>query len=275
LPAEVGKLKLNQLAQGGEFLAGLEDVFYKTPSVRGFSENTRQVFTLGFIAGFGATGFFNSPSSNVQVYMVPSPLPMSSSSPQLTAFQQYYGNVSTTYVGFIQPDNQRFQKQYLGGLRLTTRYTDPSGMPLTTAPAMLAVTLGQNEVITAGRLSGVVGRFEAFYPLPFGNRGQGVVGAFSSIYLFATAQMRLGGKSTQPPSIVLGPAPSAVNPYDANVTLIPTQNTRDVYRIGFGVDLINLISQLTGGSAKSSSGNAAPAPAAASPTAPAPSQPQN
>jgi hypothetical protein len=253
LPTEVGGLKLNQLAEGAEFLAGLEGVFYRTPPLRGFSENTLQTFNFGIVAGFGATGFFSSPSANVPVFVVPA------SGPQLAAFQQAYGTVSTPYVGFIQPDSQRFQKEYLAGLRLTTRYLDPSGTPLTTAPAMLAVTLGQNQVITAGHYTGVVGRFEAFYPLPFGNRGTGVAGAFSSVYLFGTAQMRLGGKRTPTPSLVLGPAPTGVNPYDTNVTLIPTPSGRDEYRIGFGVDLVNLISQLTGGTSKNSSGNATPA----------------
>jgi hypothetical protein len=267
LAAAVGALKLNQLAQGAEFLSGLEYVFFRTPPLRGFSENTRQTFNFGIIAGFGATGFFSSPSSNVQVYQVPA-----STSPQFPAFQKYYGNVTTPYVGFIQPDVQRFPKQYLAGLRVTTRYIDPSGMPLTTAPAMLAITLGQNQVITANRWTGVIGRFEAFYPLPFGNRGQGVVGAFSSLYLFGTAQMRLGGHYNPTPSLALGPAPATVNSFDSNVTLVTTPSGRDEYRIGFGVDLVSLISQLTGGSAKNATGNAAPSKAGNSKSAPAPAQ---
>jgi hypothetical protein len=202
------------------------------------------------------------------VYYVPV-----SGTPQYPAFQQLYGTVTTKYVGLIQPDVPRFQKQYLGGLRLTTRYIDPSGTPLTTPPAMVAVTLGQNQVLTAGHLTGVIGRFEAFYPLPFGNRGQGVAGAFSSIYLFATAQMRFGGKNSTLPSLVLQPAPGAtspmpVNAYDPDVTLVPTPGSRDVYHVGFGVDLVGLISQLTKGTAKSSTGNATPPKAATPSTSP-------
>jgi hypothetical protein len=275
LPAQVGALKLNQLAQGAEFLSGLEWVFHRTPTVRGFSENSLQRFSFGVIAAFGATGFFTSPSNNVQVYQVPG-----ASSPQLPAFQQAYGNVTTPYVAFIQPDTQRFPKEYLTGLRLTTRYIDPSGMPLTTAPAMLAISLGQNQIITADRWTGVVGRFEAFYPLPFANRGPGKVGAFSSLYLFGTAQMRLGGHYKPTPSLVLGPAPTMtppINAFDSDVTLVTTPNARDEYRIGFGVDLVGLISQLTGGSAKNATGNAAPSKAgntAAAPTPQATPQPQ-
>ena len=271
LPAQVGALKLNQLAQGAEFLSGLEWVFYRTPDLRGFSENTLQRFSFGIIAGFGATGFFTSPSNNVQVYQVPA-----ANSPQLPAFQQAYGNVTTPYVAFIQPDTQRFPKEYLAGLRLTTRYLDPSGMPLTTAPAMLAISLGQNQIITADRWTGIVGRFEAFYPLPFANRGPGKVGAFSSLYLFGTAQMRLGGHYKPTPSLVLGPAPTMsppINAFDSDVTLVTTPNARDEYRIGFGVDLVSLISQLTGGSAKNATGNAAPSKAGNTAPAPAPTPP--
>src|SRR5712691_1202275 len=53
LPKQIGTLKLNQLAQGAEFLSGLEFKPWKSFPFRGFSENTRQVFSLGFIAGFG------------------------------------------------------------------------------------------------------------------------------------------------------------------------------------------------------------------------------
>jgi hypothetical protein len=113
---------------------------------------------------------------------------------------------------------------------------------------MLAFTVGQNAVITGDQLRGVVGRVEAFYPLPFGNRGQTTAGAFSSLYLFGDAQMRLGGSLTAAP-LVLAPV-KGVPASDASVTLVPLPNTRDAYRIGFGVDLVGLISSLTGGTAK-------------------------
>ena len=58
---------------------------------------------------------------------------------------------------------------------------------------------------------------------------------------------------------------TTVNAYDSDVTLITTPSNRDVYRIGFGVDLINLISQLSSGTSKNSTRNATPA-AQATPT---------
>jgi hypothetical protein len=218
--AQLGALKLNQLAQGAEFLSGFEYVPFRSFPFRGLSENSRQSFTLGFVAGFGATGFFSSPSSNVQVFFVPA-----AGTPASKAFQAIYGNVTSERVGFISPDVERFPKQFLGGLRLTTHYFDPSGMPLTSAPAMLQITAGQNQVISGGRWQGVVGRIEAFYPLPFGNRGHSVAGAFSSIYLFGETELRIGAAKI-PPALVLQPDTSTPA-YDPTVTLVTTPTTRD------------------------------------------------
>ena len=258
LPAQIGALKLNQLAQGAEFLSGLEFKPWRSFPFRGFSENTRQVFTLGLIAGAGATGFFRSPSTNVKVFQVPP-----AGSPQLATFQQAFPRVKTGNVGFISPDIERFPKQYWAGIRLTTHYVDPSGMPLTSAPAMLGFSVGQNQTVTGSKLTGVVGRVEAFYPLPFGNRGQSVAGAFSSLYLFGTAQMRVGGIQTAP---ALALKPANVDATDPSVTLVPLPNTRDEYRLGFGVDLVNLVSALTGGSAKKPAAAVNPPEAKTSPT---------
>jgi hypothetical protein len=249
---QLGSVKLNQLAQGAEFLTGIEYDFLKSIAFRGFSENTRQRFYLGFIAGVGATGFFDAPSKNVQVFQVPAV-----GSPQSTAFMKAYPGIASANVGFISPDVERFPKQYLAGLRLTTRYVSPSGMPLTSAPAMLALTVGQNQVITGNQLRGVVGRIEAFYPLPFGNRSESTLaGAFSSLYLFGNTEMKLGSSKSLP-NLVLQPVTTAA--FDSSVTLVSAPNTRDLYRIGFGVDLVSFLAHLTGGSAgKSTTAAASP-----------------
>jgi len=266
--AQVGALKLNQLAQGAEFLAGVEYQPWKSPSLRGLSENTRQVFRLGLIAAVGATGFFSPPSNNATVLAVPA-----AGSPQLATFQKEFPGITTANVAFLSPDVTRFPKEYLGGIRLTTHYIDPTGKPLPSAPAMVALSIGQNQVITSDHLRGVVGRVEAFYPLPFGNRGQTVAGAFSSIYLFGTAQMQLANSKTVPP-LALAPV-TGVLPSDPSVTLIPLPNTRDEYRIGAGVDLVGLFSSLTGGSSKNAAQQAPKTPSAQSGKSQTPSDNSN
>ena len=254
LATQVGALHLNQLARGAEFLSGMEWILATSRGFRGLSENTLQRFSLGLIAGGGATGFFDSPSNSVQIFQVPA-----ATSTQYASFHKQFPAVTTANVGFLTPDLPRFPKQYFAGVRLTSRYMDPSGMPLTSAPAMVAVTAGQNAVVTGDHLSGVVGRIEAFYPLPFGNRTK-KVGALSSIYLFGVTQMRMGsskGIGHTLPALALQPAASTVNAYDSSVTLVPISPVRDVYRIGFGVDLVGLLSQLTGNAAKQNvAGNA-------------------
>lgn len=102
LATQLGSVKFNQLAQGAEFLTGLECDFLSSRAFRGFGENTRQRFHLGFIAAFGATGFFDAPSKNVQVFQVPS-----SGSPQLAVFNQTFPGVTTANVGFLSPDIER------------------------------------------------------------------------------------------------------------------------------------------------------------------------
>jgi hypothetical protein len=75
------------------------------------------------------------------------------------------------------------------------------------------VTLGQNEAITGGTLHGTVMRIDGFYALP-------VTGG-NFLYLFGTAMVRA---SPRPPSIG-----------DAGV---------DTYRIGVGVDVIQMLKAL-------------------------------
>jgi hypothetical protein len=101
--------------------------------------------------------------------------------------------------------------------------------------------------------------------LPFGNRGRSVAGAFSSLYLFGTAQMRLG--STQM-ARALALKPATVDAIDPSVTLVPLPNTRDEYRLGFGVDLVKPVSALTGGSAKKPAAAVNPPRAKTSPRQP-------
>src|SRR5262249_34827364 len=87
--AQIGALTLSPLAQGAEFLSGLEYQVLKSIPFRRLSENTRQVFTLGVIGAVGATGFFTAPSSNAQVFTVPT-----AGSPQAATFTSVYGNVT-------------------------------------------------------------------------------------------------------------------------------------------------------------------------------------
>jgi hypothetical protein len=235
---QFGQLKVNQLAQAAEFTGGLE--YRISPSNLAFlgrSEENRQRFTLNLIAGFGATGPFN-PLGTLSIFTTPA-----LTSPQRARFvQQFPQAASSDFIGFISPDRDEFFRQYFAGIRLTTHYADhDTGEPLIAAPASIAVTFGQNELVTGGRFHGVVGRVEAFYPLPFGSR-TGKTGAWSGIYLFGMAQLKLTHADNIEP-FVLNPAPGIAGS-DPRVAIVTSPSTRDLYRIGVGVDFVHVLTSL-------------------------------
>jgi hypothetical protein len=136
----------------------------------------------------------------------------------------------------VAPDRDRFFRQYFVGLRLTTQYADPDGNALTASPAMVSVSLGQNELVTGGYFWGTVARIEAFYPVPIhGDRAS----PLSSIYLFGSAFMKLSRANRTDP-FLLNPAVN-VQGSDPNVVLVTSPSNRDLYKIGVGVDLIKLL----------------------------------
>jgi hypothetical protein len=231
LAGNIGNLKVNELAQAAEFTTGLEfSPGYFKRMFFGRSEDTRQRFSLKFIFGVGATGPLD-PKSSLNIFSVPS-----QTSPQWPLFQKRYPGVTSQYIGFVTPDRDRFFRNYFGGIRLYTNYlSGQNRAPLSASPALVSISFGQNEIVTGGKLSGVVGRVEAFYPLPIGNRSR-----FSGFYLFGSAMMKIAGaKNIQP--LILAAAPSTVQGSDPTVSIVSTPSTRDIYRIGFGIDLVSAI----------------------------------
>jgi hypothetical protein len=249
---QFGQLKVNQLAQSAEYLTGLDIRLLSSQfSFLGRDEDTRQHFNLSLFGGAGATGPMD-PLSTLHVFEVPAP-----GSPQRPAFDKDFPGVTTPLIGFVSPDRDSFYRQYLVGLRLTTTYMDKyARSPLISAPAMFSVAVGQNESVTGGRLGGGVLRTEAFYPLPFFNRAQDRRGALAAIYLFGSSQIRMRRAQNLVPLIL---NPSTVSGSDPSVTIRSVPSNRDIYRIGFGIDLVHAIMALTNPPAASSS-NVAPKP---------------
>lgn len=235
---QFGQLKVNQLAQSAEYLTGLDIrlLSSRLPFI-GRSENTRQHFDLSLFGGAGATGPMD-PQSTLHVFEVPA-----AGSAQRPAFDRNFPGVTTPLIGFVSPDRDSFYRQYLLGLRLTTSYMDKySRSPLISAPAMFSLAVGQNELVTGGKLQGGVLRTEAFYPLPFFNRAQDRRGALAAIYLFGSSQIRLKRAHNLEPMIL---NPSTVSGSDPSVTIVTVPSNRDIYRIGFGIDLVHTIMALT------------------------------
>jgi hypothetical protein len=108
----------------------------------------------------------------------------------------------------------------------------------TAPPATYSLTLGQDEAITGGTFKSLVGRFDVFYPLPLSSASD----VYKFIFLFATANLRLSKATAIPTFALQNPNANGVTvqPFDPNLAVITVPNTRDTYRIGVGVDLLNL-----------------------------------
>ena len=212
--------KVNELALSGEFQTGIEYNFTRSPEWNGK--------TLGAIAYFGATGAFEAPSQAIRIYKTPDP-----QSPQYPLFKQEFPTaVGSPYVGFANPDRDRFYRQWGAGFRYSKFNPDANYE----SPLTFTASVGQDEQITGGRFRSMIARFDGFFPLPVG----ALDGRFKFLYLFGTTTLRISrGESVTP--LVLESAPDNTKPFDKGVTIIASPSNRDTYRIGVGVDMVNLL----------------------------------
>jgi hypothetical protein len=224
---KVGEVKVNELAQGMEFLAGGEyRLTGSGPSRFGtFGAESSTRFTLSFIVGGGVTTPFN-PRDTLEVFKVFRDAPGLPEVPD-----------GKDFLAFVSPDRDRFFRQFYGGFRLQTYYFDYRNpdIPLKRYPATLDITYGQNEAVTGGRLRGGVIRLEGFYPLPYDK--------LKFINLFGTAMIKPARTKITDP-LILEAAPAGTTLPADNVFLhtVPQIN-RDYYRVGVGIDFMSLISK--------------------------------
>jgi hypothetical protein len=102
----------------------------------------------------------------------------------------------------LAPDQNRFLRQYYAGMRAES----------STHAHVVDVSVGQNEAVTGGGLTGTVVRLDGFYALPLTSK--------SFAYLFGTAIMRAWPGHTG------------------------ADTGRDIYRVGAGIDLFQMIRAL-------------------------------
>jgi hypothetical protein len=227
---QVSNLPVNQLAQGADFQTGLESVLKK------WEPPNRSYRTLGFVGYFGAMGVFQPPNSQMEIFNVPD-----KTSLQYPAFAtQFPTAANAKYVGFVPPNRERFYRNYGFGIRVTTF---DKGQPLA-PPATYTLSFGQDEAITGGIFRSVVGKIDVFYPLPL----SGSSGRYKFLYLFGNTNLRLSKAMSIPTFALQNPNASGatVQPFDPNLAIVTIPTTRDTYRIGAGVDLINLIQSIAG-----------------------------
>jgi hypothetical protein len=207
----------NELVSGFDFVVGPEFRIARFDNI-----------TMGLIAAFGAVSPL-SPRQSVEIFEVPK----EDSSQAEAFFKEFPGAKGKEHIAFISPERDRFLRQYYGGLRFRT-YTKDNGEIQNVFPSMLDVTFGQSEAVTGGKLHKFVFGLDGFYVLPFPTD-------YRFLYLFGSAKFKVGGPKTIKTPFLLDNSASSVKFSDANVFIAePRQSNRDVYRIGFGVDLFEL-----------------------------------
>jgi len=154
--------------------------------------------------------------------------------------------VTPTIIAFVNKDRTRFFRRYYAGLRLKTYFftdrmkgecddprqaADRCERLMNLFPGVLDFTVGKDEAVTGGRFSNWLLRLDAVYPLPFN----------PAFHIFGGANIVFGRNTTTLP-LVLEPPQQFLNLSDPHVfvqALDPPN--RDTYRIGVGVDLLQII----------------------------------
>ena len=232
---QVSNLKVNQIAQAFELLAGVEYRIRQWHVPLLDIANNKQLFSMHFVLN---GGFITpiTPRDSLDVFNVPTGDP--------TFFTLFPSAQGKKYIAFVSPDRNRFFRQYYGGFRFKTHNgqtnttkdktkteakTDAKDLEYHTG-GMMDVFYGFNESVTGGRLHGGVLRIDGFYPLPWGS---------NTVYLFGTALAKPArSKITSP--LLLTPASGVQVPGpDVAVVTLPTID-RDSYRVGVGVDAVKL-----------------------------------
>lgn len=244
-PQQVGQLKVNEVAQAFEFLGGTDYRFWEYPNDSTYKStdqqndpDTQTKISSSFILGGGVITPI-SPKDSAQIFEVPSNQP--------AFFTQFPQAVGKQFVVFTLPDRNRFFRQAYGGLRMKTNFIGSSNR----YPETFDLTYGFNESVTGGKIRGGVMRLEGFVPIPYAKA--------SWIYLFGTGLFKPGGRATISNPFLLAAAPSGTLPTDPNAVVITTpQPDRDYYRVGIGIDFVNLVANwknITGNKSQSSDAN--------------------
>jgi hypothetical protein len=238
--ANVGDLKLNEVAQVFDYLGGIEvrlPGLTNSSLLPSFARDTKQKFSLSFIASYG---FVTAPelSQTARVFMLSPDFIMRSGLPA----ERFEGK---EFVAFVEEDRDRFYRQYYVGLRAQTFFFNRHNLPIQRFPAQFDIQWGQNEYVTGGRLHGSVIRFDGYFPLPYEKA--------RFINLFGTAFLRPVRVKTNIEPLALRPVFTGENNgvfdtskvFDPKTLVLGVQHfNRDYYKVGVGVDLIPFFQSL-------------------------------
>lgn len=210
-----------------------------------FDRDTKQKFSLSFIAGLGFTTP-TDPKDDILKFKIPDQKTIEGLPKELQNTADVKRLVELKGLGYdnvalIPDDRDRFFRQYFAGLRIQAFFFNRYNMPLQRFPAQFDFSIGQNEYVSGGRLRGQVFRLDGYFPLPFDN--------LQYINLYGTALLRLSRVRAGTP-LILAPVLDAQGNADnkfpaANTAVLPVhQFDRDYYKIGVGFDFISFIKKV-------------------------------
>ncbi len=215
LARDLKSIQINELAQGAEFVSGVG------ARLASFVQTGGRVRLLEAVAFFGGSGSMTMPFSTATLY-----------------------RQGDRYVAYVPADRERFYLSYGAGFRLSTFERSRRLAP----PGTYMVTLGQDQRISGGRFHGAALRMDVFYPLPVSSKD----GRWQSIFLFGTVNLRLARGAERVPQFMERICTTAGEAgctglksfADPDVQVVMLGSNRDTYRIGIGVDLVNLLASL-------------------------------
>lgn len=265
--------KTTDLVSGLDLLAGTELFLLKPRSGVPFWSEYKNAHAKLAIALVGAVGFttpFTTPTSGAEeIDLKTTPAAnIAANFPDLPA--SLLANMpKKTILALVQKDRSRFYRKYYGGFRLKTYFFsseakgdcdklgDDCEALLNQFPGIIDITAGQDESVTGGRLANWVFRLDAVYPLPF----------VPALHVFGSVLSSFEKNRYSLPLF----APTTTAPLTDPTVLIHAIGPpdRDSYRIGIGVDLVQLLKKKVSVSPKQSTPTPAAAPAPATTSTPA------
>lgn len=271
--------KLNDIVNGLDINGGFEYALVKPrDGIPWWNEyvNTQARMSPSLIAGVGVSTPFSTNRTEVSstvtqavcdAFGAPAGQQFSDKNGLVCTYTDASGNVQSTpfikvdptndpnhglrsYVDFYTPDRSRFFRRYYAGLRFKTYFFSQNvhsyckpfesrpgdegdcAAPYDIFPGIIDLTFGRDEAVTAGRLSGWLFRIEGVYPLPW----------YQGIHIFGSIYTKLASsRADQPftPYTIQAPQAGAatdLNTFRYGVHLLD----RDYFRVGIGVDLIQV-----------------------------------
>lgn len=226
---EFGKVKVNEIAKSIEYAVGLEIPLLESGLFTGLDRGAKQKFTVSLLGGFGASTP-TVPKDTVEIFTINAAA--RARFPEIPA--------AAVSLALVDPDRDRFLQRWFFGFRFKTYYFDSAtGEPSNRYPATFDLAVGKNAAVTGGDLGKAVVSVSGFLPLPWKKVG--------FIHLFGEGHFRWGSGSPGQAPLLLQAAADTVTVHDATTYLMTRgASNRDYYRIGIGINVIDLIKALNG-----------------------------